>query len=184
MFKVNLINRKRRSGKKKDLFSYSGLAVFFVLTIYFLVQVVMLVIKLVSINRKLVAVRAETGTLSAQILKDNTKLNEFILTKYILGEIKTLRSKQFNYSDYLDRVQRIIPLGTEIIGVDFQTTGFINIKTTSVNSSEFKLLENSLRNVNLSATGFNSVVVRSVSTDVDGRYRADLLFGIQRDGKI
>ena len=105
----------------------------------------MLVIRYISVNQKLTAIKEETETISTQMLKDNERLNQFILTKFILGEILTLRSKQFDYSAYLEQAQAYIPAGSEISGVDFQTVGFVNIRVMSRSSNQVALLEKSLK---------------------------------------
>ncbi|KKT36341.1 MAG: hypothetical protein UW35_C0002G0024 [Candidatus Collierbacteria bacterium GW2011_GWF2_44_15] len=181
MVQVNLLSKKKGIRKQRNIFSIVGIGVFGLFSIFFLVQIVMLVIRYISVNQKLTAIKEETETISTQMLKDNERLNQFILTKFILGEILTLRSKQFDYSAYLEQAQAYIPAGSEISGVDFQTVGFVNIRVMSRSSNQVALLEKSLKDADLSASSFDRVVIKSVIKS-DAVYRTDLLFGIKKNG--
>ena len=181
MVQVNLLSKKKGIRKQRNIFSIVGIGVFGLFSIFFLVQIVMLVIRYISVNQKLTAIKEETETISTQMLKDNERLNQFILTKFILGEILTLRSKQFDYSAYLEQAQAYIPAGSEISGVDFQTVGFVNIRVMSRSSNQVALLEKSLKDADLSASSFDRVVIKSVIKS-DTVYRTDLLFGIKKNG--
>ena len=181
MVQVNLLSKKKGIRKQRNIFSIVGIGVFGLFSIFFLVQIVMLVIRYISVNQKLTAIKEETETISTQVLKDNERLNQFILTKFILGEILTLRSKQFDYAAYLEQAQAYIPAGSEISGVDFQTVGFVNIRVMSRSSNQVALLEKSLKDADLSASSFDRVVIKSVIKS-DAVYRTDLLFGIKKNG--
>ena len=181
MVQVNLLSKKKGIRKQRNIFSIVGIGVFGLFSIFFLVQIVMLVIRYISVNQKLTAIKEETETISTQMLKDNERLNQFILTKFILGEILTLRSKQFDYAAYLEQAQAYIPAGSEISGVDFQTVGFVNIRVMSRSSNQVALLEKSLKDADLSASSFDRVVIKSVIKS-DTVYRTDLLFGIKKNG--
>ena len=181
MVQVNLLSKKKGIRKQRNIFSIVGIGVFWLFSIFFFVQIVMLVIRYISVNQKLTAIKEETETISTQMLKDNERLNQFILTKFILGEILTLRSKQFDYAAYLEQAQAYIPAGSEISGVDFQTVGFVNIRVMSRSSNQVALLEKSLKDADLSASSFDRVVIKSVIKS-DAVYRTDLLFGIKKNG--
>jgi len=181
MVQVNLLSKKKGAKNKRNISVFLGLGLFGAFSIFFLVQVIALVVRFVSVNQKLKAVSEETATISDQMLRDNERLNQFILTKFILGKILDLRNSQFDYSAYLAQVQELIPIGTDISGVDFQTKGFVDIKTLSSNSSQMSILEKALRSSDLSATDFESIVITSVDRSVLSEYRTGLLFGIKKN---
>jgi hypothetical protein len=180
MVQVNLLSKKKGFKKQRNAFSLVGMVVFGLVAGFFLVQVVMVVWRYYSVNRKLSEVRQETKTLSAEMLRDNEKLNRFILTKFILSEITRLRAKQFDYSSYLDQIQNFVPAGNEIASVDFQTQGFISIRVTSNTSGGLSTFEKLLRSADITKTDFNSVVIKSVTRDEGGLFKTDLLFGIKK----
>ena len=179
MVQVNLLSKKRGLKKRKNMFLVGGTVLFSIVAVYFFLQVTVVIARYISVNSKLKAVRTETSTLSAQILKNNEKLNNFILTKFVLGKIISLRAKQFDYSAYLDEVQRILPEGNQIIGVDFVTSGYMNIKILSSDSSRLASLEKSVKTTDLTKTEFSSVAVLGMTRNESAVFRSDLLFGIK-----
>lgn len=180
MVQVNLLSKKKGFKKQKNVFSLFGMIAFGLMAGFFMIQVAIVVVRFISVNHKLSGVREETKILSAEMLRDNEKLNKFILTKFILGEIQKQRAKQFDYSSYLEQVQKLVPVGNEISSVDFQTQGFVSIKVTSKNSNSMSVFERLLRSSDISKTDFSSVVIKSVSRGEDGFYKIDLLFGIKK----
>jgi len=181
MFQINLLSKKRGIQKRRNYVSLGTLVVFVVVTLYFLTQVVMVIARTVVVNRNMRKVNSETRSLSAQLLRDNEKLAQFVLTKAILGEISKLRAGQFDYSAYLSQIQSLIPVGSSIAGVDFQMTGIVSVRLLSGNIGYFSDLEKAIRSADLTQTSFDSVTVLSVARDKDGRYRTDVLFGIKKN---
>ncbi len=181
MVQVNLLGKKKGIKKQRSIFSIVGLGVFGLLSAYFLFQVVMVVIRYVSVTQKLNVVKEETELISGQILRDNERLNRFILTKLILSEILSLRSKQFDYSSYLDQAQLLVPVGSNISGVDFQTRGYVNVRALSNTVDDLGRLEKTLRSADLSASDFDNITFRSVSKAEEGFYRTDMLFRIKKE---
>lgn len=183
MVKVNLLRRRKGLKKQRNLFVIIGLSLFALLSAYFLFEVVSVVYRLINVNTKLAKVKKETQSVSSEILRNNQELNQFILTKYILDEVTSLRNKQFDYSGYLKQIRSVLPAGTDISGVDFTIPGFVNVTLTSVDSNSFDDLEKNLHQINLASTDFNSVVVKSISRDVDGSYKTAMLMGIKTNAK-
>lgn len=181
MVKVNLLSKRKGIRKQRNVVGLIGLGVFGLFTLFFLFQVVFVVYRYVSVNSKLEKVKQETEVLSSEILRDNERLNRFILSKLILKQIISLRSRQFDYSAYLDQAQLLVPAGSEIAGVDFQTTGFVNLRVRSSTSNDFDLFERSIKSADLSASDFESIIVGSVNRDKQGEYRTDVLIGIKKE---
>lgn len=183
MVQVNLLSKRKGFGKQKSLYNIVGLSLFSLLALYFLFQVGSLLYRYVRVNQRLARVRDETRAVSTEILQENVQLNRFIATKFILREILTLRSRQFDYPGHLEQVQSTIPANTDLTGVDFSIPGFVSIRTVSPNSNLFADFESSLKEADLADTNFSSVVVKSVARDSEGLYRTDLLYGIRNDGR-
>ena len=180
MVKVNLLSKGKGIKKKRNVFALVSGVLFGLVALYFLAQVVTVVVRYIVVNRKLAQVKRETESVSAQLLRNNEVLSRFILTKFILNEILDLRAKQFDYAAYLKQAQSLIPEGNQIARVDFQTVGFVDLTVLSNTSNDFAALERVLRGKDWTGTDFKSAAIGSVSRSDEGVYRTDLLFGIRR----
>jgi uncharacterized protein YpmS len=154
MISLNLISKKRKIAKGRNIFQLVLYSLFGLFTLYFVFQVVFVTVNLYLTNQKLTEVRKNSATLSGQILKDNEKLNNFILSKFILTEITKLRRDKFAYKDYLNQIVTMLPAGNEVKTVGFETKGFVAVTMASADDASFRALENNTRSVDLTDTFF------------------------------
>lgn len=181
---INLISKKKRATKNKDYFKIILYVLFGIFTTYFVSQVVYVTVNLIVSGQRLNKVRKESAELSSQILKDNEKLNNYVLSKFILTEINLLRMNKFDYKDYLDQIVAIMPAGNEVKSVGFEKVGFVQVAVESANDTSFRALENNIRSYNMSNTSFDSILANSISRASNGTYRSDFIFRIkQKNGR-
>ncbi len=178
MVKVNLLSKKRQSKKNKSIVVYAGLGAFGLFALYFVVQLSIVVFGLISVNQKISKAKKDTESVSAQILKDNDNLNRFILSKFILSEVLKQRAKQFDYITYLSKISAMVPIGSELSGIDFQTKGFAMVKILSEDSNSYKTMEAAFKNMDLSDKFFTGSIIKQVSRMDNGNIMTDLIIGL------
>ncbi len=179
MISLNLISKKKRSTKGRNIFSIVLYGSFGLFALYFLFQVVFVSVNLYLSNQKLNKVKKDSAALSAEILKDNEKLNNFILSKFILTEINKLRKNKFSYKEYLDQIVALMPTGNEVKTVGFEMKGYVTVVVESADDNTFRAFESNIRSRDLTDTNFDSILSNTVTRSKDGNYRTDLLFKIK-----
>lgn len=180
MISLNLISSKKKITKKRNIFSIVVYVLFGVFTTYFVFNAVFVAINLYTTSSKLNTIKKESANLSTQILKDNEKLNNFVLSKFILTEINKLKSSKFQYKSYLDQIVTLLPTGNELRSVSFEKKGEVEVSVVSINDQSFKFFESNMRDVDLTDTDFSSIVSKSVKRSLTGDYRTDLIFIIKQ----
>lgn len=182
MISVNLISKKRKVRKDRNIFLYVIYGVFGLFVAYFVIYTSYIVVSMLVTSNSLSKVQTESESLSSQILKDNTKLNKYILTKSILSEIRSVKSSQFDYKGVLNRIISFIPSGSDVKGVSFSTKGMVEVLVVSYDDLSFKQFENNLRLMKTgSANGdFSGAAIQSVDRNPDGSFRSTVLFGLSK----
>ena len=179
MISLNLISKKRKVTKGRNIFSMVLYGSFGLFALYFAFQVVFVTVNLYLTNQKLEKVKKDSATLSTEILKDNQKLNNFILSKFVLTEINKLRRTKFAYKEFLDQIVALLPPGNDVKTVGFETRGYISVVVESTDDNTFRSFESNIRARDLTDTDFDSVLADTVNRTKEGTYRTDLLFKIK-----
>ncbi|OGD73319.1 hypothetical protein A3K29_04285 [Candidatus Collierbacteria bacterium RIFOXYB2_FULL_46_14] len=179
MVNINLLGKKRRESKGKNLVYIALLTPFIAFTLYFLGISMFVVLKLSWIKADQVRVDREAEAVSKEMTANNELLKKFVLAKYILGKIESLNTGKFRYKEYLDQLVGLLPEGTVLKNVDFSNKGWISVATSISGMSALRLLESNLSSAEkLSSTAFSSVFIEGVSRDKAGLYQAKLQFEI------
>ncbi|HEX9008287.1 MAG TPA: hypothetical protein VF837_03455 [Patescibacteria group bacterium] len=179
MITLNLISSKRKVSRKRSNFTIVLYSLFGLFTAYFVFQVLYVSINLYTSGNKLNGVRTESKAISTEILKDNAKLNRFILSKFILTEINKLRKSQFSYKQYLDEIVAMTPQGNDLTSVSFETKGYVNVTIKSSDDNSFHSFENNVRTKDLTSTDFTSIFSNSVFRDEGANYTTELIVKIK-----
>ncbi len=183
MISINLVSKKKRVTKKKGRATITFLIAFGIFTLYFLFEVVSVSIGLIASNQQLARIKSESEQLSSQILKDNLKLNKYILSKYILTQIRNERAKKFDYLGLLDNVINYIPDGSSLNSVSFGVKNFVSVGILSDTDLDFKVFEDKIRqsSLNLAAESrFSSIIFDALNRNTLGDYSTNMLFGIAK----
>ena len=182
MISVNLINQKKIKGKKRNVLYLVSLAVFGLFSLYFVGMTIYAIVGLLSTNYQISKVGAESVVISGGILKDNTRLSEYVLAKAITDKLKELDASKFDYKGYLDKLNTKLPSGTSLSNVDFSVKNLMQASVVSSNVETFSLFEKSFMDGITTDTGFgfSASLFDSVSREANGDYRTKLLLGIRK----
>jgi len=184
MVQVNLIGKKRKERSKNNWIVITLLSIFGVFVLYFLGVSGYVVYKLYSLNAQIKLVDAEAVEISRVITANKDALSRFVLSKYILDRIETLKKERFRYKDYLDEVAKLMPAGAVLTNVDFATKGWVEVSASLPNTNALKEFENTFALPEILAQSeFSSVFSESVASDKNGFYNVKLHFEINTNGR-
>jgi hypothetical protein len=182
MPRINLIGKKRRESRSKNIIVYVAVFVYCVFVAYFFASAGVVVYRFVSLNSKLASVEQETQLISAQMLKNDEILSKYVLSKFILGKIQTLNKNKFRYKDYLDQISSFMPSDIAIRNVDFSVHGWVSVSVVAPNIRSLGAVELSLTDQTIVTRGmFSSVFIESVAKDKSGAYILKLQIEIKRN---
>lgn len=183
MVQVNLIGKKRRQGLSRNWIVVSAICLFVLFVLYFLGASIYIVIRLYVVNSDIKKVDAESTEISRQISANKDALTKYVLSKYILDQMDSLKQGRFRYKDYLDQISRFMPANATLTNVDFATKGWVGASVSLQGVNALKEMENNLMNVNkLTQSEFKSVFSESVTLDRTGLYTGKLHFEIKANG--
>lgn len=176
MIKVNLINKKSRAYKGRGWTRTIALLLFGLFGLYFIGVTAYVVISFSVIKGKITKVDNESVAISTLMLKNNDKLNRFVLTKLILTKISEIDKERFHYKDYLDQVSLLLPEGSLLTSVGFVPKGWISISINSLDMNAFGLLEKSLMNKDTWSGNkyFSGAYIENVTKGKSGTYSTRL----------
>lgn len=182
MVQVNLIGKKRRQSKGKSSLLTIGIIVYGLILIYFFGSAIYSVYRVTSLNIQLSSIEKETRSVSDEILKNNTELNRFVLSKFVIGKIQSLNNSRFRYKDYLDEISGLMPAGTLLKNVDFGKPGWVSVLFYAKDLQTLRLLEISIGDKDSINTNlFSSVYTESVTRDLSGAYSVKLQFEAKKN---
>jgi hypothetical protein len=183
MVQVNLIGKKRREKAGKNWIMISLIAGFSALTLYFLGSTLYVVIRLYQLNAEIDKVDNEVKVLSAEILANKDSLSKFVLSKFTLDRVASLKKERFRYKDYLDQISKLVPTNSVLTNVDFTTKGWVAVSVSLPGAGSLKEIESNLTNSNkLAESEFISVFSELIAVDKAGIYNAKLHFEIKPNG--
>ncbi len=144
---------------------------------------VYVVAKLYAIENELQRVSQETEEISRSISTNKDVLAKYILSKYILERIGSLKDNRFRYKDYLDGISKLMPSSAVLTSVDFATKGWVAVSVSLPGIPSLKEMEGNLTNsTGLASSEFSSVFSESVVQDKSGLYNAKLNFELKANG--
>jgi len=182
MIKINLLGKKRRESRGKNMIYIALLTTFIAFTLYFLGVSIFVVVKLAWIKADQVRVDREAEAVSKELTDNNELLKRFVLSKFILGKIESLNVAKFHYKEYLDQLVGLLPEGVALRNVDFSNKGWVSVSTSISSMRSLKLLETTLASAEKRVpTTFSSVFFERVLRDKTGLYNAKLQFEITKD---
>jgi hypothetical protein len=176
MIKVNLISKKSRAYKGRNWTKTIAYLVFGAFCLYFAGVSLYVVISMNVIKGKIAKVNNESVAISTMMLANNDKLSRFVLTKLILTKITLIEKDRFHYKDYLDQISLLLPNGSVLTNVGFETKGWISVTVSSAEINSFGLLEGSLLNKTSWSDSkyFSGAYIEGVIRDKSGSYSTRL----------
>lgn len=180
MLKVDLYSSKRRGKKHLGYANIVFLVLLAGFMAYFLYEFGSVFIGILQKNSRLSEIKAESETISAQILKENEKLNRYVVAKFVMSELVRIRKGQYKYKANLDKIVSLLPTGTQLDEISFTDKSAIEVKATSSNDLTYRYFEENLNDKQkINELGFDGVfLVESTRTD-KGSYQSRLIFSVK-----
>lgn len=181
MQKINLLGVKRQNAKVKNGVVIAIYTVMGGLLLFFVGQTIYVVVNTMLLNNELKKIDQESVFVSSQLLKSNQVLAESVLVKQIADKYSEVKSKQFPYKNYLDKINTYVPAGGSLTSVDFAEKGLVKISIDFNNSLTFKVFEDMVKDEEVMSNDqyFGSVAVESLNRNESGRVQAKIIFALK-----
>lgn len=180
---INLLSRKRKESKNKNMVFWMLFGSMFCFVAYFLISSIYVTYKLITLKEKLSAVNRETVSVSEDIRSKNELVSRYVLAKGILKHYDNLQKSKFRYKEYLDQIVKVLPSVTVLKNVDFSVKGWVSVSAfipSYVNLEEFE--DQLFAEGAFSGTWFESVYFENVFRDKTGGYTIKMQFSIKQNG--
>ncbi len=180
--RLNLISKRRKIGKGKNVIVRSFQLLFLVVFISFLSVSGYVTYRIFSLNNQLEVINQEALSVSAEIRQNDANVNKFVLAQGILDYIESIDSGRFEYKRYLDEIVSILPLTLDLRAVDFQTKGWVSASVFIPDLSSMRSFEERITDTSIiDQTVFSSVFSESIIKEKTGGYVVRLQFELKKN---
>jgi hypothetical protein len=183
-FTVDLYGSKRKAKKSLGVVTLAFYGLVAVAALFFLFEFVSVVWGVVSVNMRSDEIRLETERISSEIMRENEKLNRFVISKVIVEEITRLRRTEYDYKTKLDNVVALLPAGSRLDEISFLDKQAVEVKISSSNVDRFEDLEVGLYDrQKLTNAGFVGLFLLQNSRTDLGEYQSRYLFSVEANAR-